>query len=314
MIKKILILVVSLISLSACSTIGVGNYSEDYMHSKYVNEHSKFIRVNGLKIHYRVEGPEDGEPVLLLHGLLDSLHVWDDWTESLKDKYRVYRMDLPGFGLSYLPEGYDFYDQEKFLPIAEDIIDAIGLEKFHVAGNSLGGYVSWKYAAKNPDRIKSMVLLDPVSYEQDMPFLLKLGSNRAVNPLTNYTFPSVFVRVGLNQLFGDPKRLTKQMRKRYVDMIMAKGNKRSFAYIMRVFAASATDSTLGDDIKKIKVPTMLIWGEKDSWVPVEFVDRWKKDVPGGVEAVIYPDAGHMPMLEIPQRSVRDFEAFISKYE
>ena len=82
---------------------------------KYANKESKFIEIDGMKVHYRDEGK--GIPVILLHGTAASLHTWDDWTSELKKSYRVIRLDLPAFGLTgpHPQRKYDIQTYVSFL-------------------------------------------------------------------------------------------------------------------------------------------------------------------------------------------------------
>jgi len=91
-----------------------------------------FLDIDDLSIHYCVEGPENGEPILLIHGLFSSLNTWDDWVIELSKTYRVIRFDLPGFGCSQLPENLSVYSLESKLlvTIVDHLLDHIGLKVF----------------------------------------------------------------------------------------------------------------------------------------------------------------------------------------
>lgn len=301
---------IMLLTVSGCATIGAGHYDEQKLRAKYINSESEVVEYNGLKIHYRKEGT--GEPVVLLHGVLSSLHTWDDWTEQLKEKYTVYRFDLPGFGFSELTGGTtvaDVYDEDTFVDTLEGVFLKLGLSKFHLAGNSLGGYIAWNYALDRPHQVKSLTVIDPASYYQEMPFLLSMSANPFVRPVSRRIVPKAIFNHGLNQVYANPDRIPDSVKQRYYDLLMRKGNKDAFIEVAGVMKRLARKEELGAEIKDIKSPTLVMWGAHDTWVPVHFASHWQEDIPES-RVIIYHDAGHVPMEEIPDKTVRDFMNFI----
>ena len=107
---------------------------------KYANEFSRFVAIDGMQVHYRIEGK--GMPILLVHGTGSSLHTWDDWTLKLKENYQVIRMDLPAFGLTG-PNKTGDYSIEKYTQFLEEFVAQLKLDSMILAGNSLGGNIAW---------------------------------------------------------------------------------------------------------------------------------------------------------------------------
>ncbi|HZX63804.1 MAG TPA: alpha/beta hydrolase, partial [Myxococcales bacterium] len=101
---------------------------------RYAGAASRFLDIGGLQVHYRDEG--DGPPLLLLHGTGSSLHTWDGWAGALRDRFRVIRMDLPGFGLTG-PNKDDDYRISSYVEFVEAFRKRLGLDTFALAGNSL---------------------------------------------------------------------------------------------------------------------------------------------------------------------------------
>lgn len=304
-----------LLPLAGCSTLGVGNYSAEYFAENYLYEDSKFITIDEEFIHYKVEGPEDGEAVVLLHGMLSSIHTWDDWTKELAKEYRVYRFDLPGFGFSKSTRQAEYYDPQKriYSHGMNTLLDQLGVESAHIVGNSLGGYASWNFAVDYPARVKSLTVVDAVSYPQDMPLLLKISAAPVLNTVSRLQVPGPLISMGAKQVYGDSSKLSKFHHKRYKDMMMYKGNRESLAVTAKILKENAQDETLGDRIKDITVPTLVMWGGKDTWTPTRMAKRWKEDLPSS-KVIIYPEAGHVPMEEIPEETLEDFLAFIQTVE
>src|SRR5512137_3047131 len=113
---------------------------------------SQFIAVRGMQVHVRDEGPRDDPvPIILLHGTGASLHTWDGWTRELARERRVIRFDLPGFGLTG-PSPDGVYTVESYVDTVLAVADKLGVQRFVLAGNSLGGYVAWATAVLHPPR------------------------------------------------------------------------------------------------------------------------------------------------------------------
>jgi len=140
--KQIFIAIVFV--LFAFSVLLISNIARDIpleeLKTEFKNKNSRFVEVDGTFVHYVDEG--DGIPIILLHGTGASLHTWDLWAERLKDKYRVLRITLPGFGLSG-PRSDKKYKIKDYVNLLESFVEKIGVKKFYLAGNSLGGSIAW---------------------------------------------------------------------------------------------------------------------------------------------------------------------------
>src|SRR4051794_40096983 len=145
--------------------------SSPALRRKYESEHSRYVKIDGTRVHYRIEG--DGPPLVLLHGVLASLQTWDGWVHELKPHYRMIRVDLPGFGLTG-PMASRNYTPEYSATFMDELRSKLGLERFHLAGNSLGGFLSWYYTTAYPARVDKLILIDPIAYPQKLPAVMKL--------------------------------------------------------------------------------------------------------------------------------------------
>ena len=102
--------------------------------------------------HVRDEGKADAMPLLLIHGSLGSLQMWDGWVAELKDRYRLISVDLPGHGLTGAwPRGE--YTIDAYADFIEVLADTLHLDRFAIAGHSMGGAVAWTFAATRPERV-----------------------------------------------------------------------------------------------------------------------------------------------------------------
>ena len=269
---------------------------------KYTNEHSKFINVDGLDVHYRDEGK--GEVLLLIHGTFSSLHTYDEWTNILKDHFRVIRLDLPGFGITG-PSIDNKYSIELFIEFILSFLNAIKIKKFHIAGNSLGGWMSWELALTCPDRIKKMVLLNSAGYINDrnypLPFVI------AQTPFLRNAFsfiPRAIVRRFLRQVFCDQTVITELMVNRYYDLIHREGNLDAFVKIANSYFIQNTHN-----LNKIHLPVLIMWGNKDRWISPNHAQYFHREIPKS-KLLIYENVGHVPMEEIPEKSALDVISFL----
>jgi pimeloyl-ACP methyl ester carboxylesterase len=280
------------------------------LRAKYETAESQYLEVDGTRIHYRMEG--DGPPLVLLHGVLAQLQTWDGWVERMKYRYRIFRMDLPGFGLTG-PMASGNYTPEYAVEMIEKVRVAMDEERFHLAGNSLGGFLSWYYAAHYPQHVDRLILIDPLSYPQRTPPVMHLALLPGIRNLASFWVPRPFVAEGVRQVYGDPSRYDSTTVDRYHQLLLREGNRASmlaFFEVGRKHFGRDTADGLWNDIRRIRARTLLMWGEKDRWISVRQVERWKRDLPD-IEVKTYPGAGHIPMEEIPEQTAADADAFLS---
>lgn len=301
------------LGLAACTSMGVSEIPLDQLAARYANEKSRYLELaDGVKLHYRDEG--QGPVVVLLHGVMASLHTWDGWASELTKHYRVIRIDLPGFGLTGPSRAIDYYDTPSMVALLDSLlVQLVAEEPVFLAGNSLGGYLSWNYALAHPDKVRGLIVVDPVSYPQQTPWIINLIGTPVIGTPGRWVVPRFVVDMNVREVYGDPARITPQTYDRYFELLLRPGNRDAMVDIFRVLKQRAQDPKLGDGIDRITVPTQVMWGAKDAWVPPEFAARWKQDLPAA-EVITYDDAGHIPMEEIPQRSVADAMRFMQSVQ
>ncbi len=243
---------------------------------------SRYVTLGGTRIHYCVDGR--GPTLLLLHGVMGSLHSWQGWVDQLAPHYRIIRLDLPGFGSSACLASDD-YSPEYALELIDQVCSHLHLEQLSIAGNSLGGFFAWYYAAHRPERVEKLVLLDPVGYPQKLPPLVSLMSLPLVGGLAGYLSPDKLLeRVLHARTPGAMVQVSRQL--------------------------ASFDGDLARHIPRVRCPTLLMWGQEDRWTPVELLDAWRRDLPCA-QVKVYPGVGHVPMEEIPELTALDAHAFLS---
>ena len=283
----------------------------DELKGQWAKPPSRFIEVNGMQVHLRDEGPhDDPAPIVLLHGTSASLHTWQGWAMALRDKRRVIRFDLPGFGLTG-PNRQNDYSTAADVLFVRAVMDKLGVHRFVLAGNSLGGLIAWTAAVRMPDRVERLILVDSAGYPpqslatpQEVPLGFRIARMAWLRPLTNYLLPRGVVETTLRQLYGDPAKVTADQVDLYSDMARREGNRDALA--LRIDQIRPADLSL---LKAIKAPTLILWGGRDRLLPPEMGRRFEDDIPGS-GLVVFDDLGHIPQEEDPKRTVAAVRRFL----
>ena len=278
--------------------------SMEYLITEYGGDNSKWTEVNGLEVHYRAEGK--GDTILLLHGSASSLHTWDGWAEELTKEYFVVRMDLPAFGLTGPRQDRD-YSIDGYVSFLKSFCEKLGLQKFHLAGNSLGGQIAWNYTLLYPGQVDKLILVDAAGYPSsatETALAFKIARNRILSPIMKYITPKSFVKKNLIQVYGDDSRISPALVNRYHDLTLRPGNRQAF-----IDRATTTYSDRSDSIPKINHETLILWGDQDTWTELAHAHRFDQDLTNS-RLIIYPSVGHVPMEEEPERTVSDVVKFL----
>ncbi len=273
--------------------------------AKYANEASRFIDIDGLLVHYRDEGT--GPTLILLHGILSSLHTWDGWVEELKDRFRLIRLDLPGYGLTGPNQDHD-YRLSSYGVFLSKFLEKLGLEKFHIAGNSLGGEIAWQFALAHPDKIDKLILIDALGYRPDkIPRLIRDVQTPVIKDAFKFMTPRFLVRDIIRQVYGNKGKVTPKLVERYRELSMREGNREAF-----VVRANTPWETNYHMIKGIRNPTLILWGAEDIWMHPDHAEHFFNDIENA-ELIVYEDVGHMPMEEIPEQTAEDAVPFLLEH-
>ena len=270
---------------------------------KYANEHSRFLVMENSLVHYRVEGK--GFPLFLLHGAFSSLHTYDEWTVQLSKYYQVIRVDLPGFGLSGSRADHD-YSMKGYLRFIDAFLDRIQVKQCHMVGSSLGGWLTWEYVLRNPKRVKNLILIGSAGFleNKNVPLPFKMARTPFLNKVIKYAVKRNILEQFVRQVYSDQSKVTEALVERYYDLFSREGNPEAFLALAN---GKYKDNTR--NLKKIKSPTLILWGEEDAWLPLENAYKFQDGIPKS-KLIIYEHVGHIPMEEIPQISAKDARAFL----
>ncbi len=253
-------------------------------------------------VHYRDRGA--GPTLLLLHGLASSLHTWEGWVAELGDDFRLVRLDLPGFGLTG-PFSHRDYRCRRYLELLDAFLDQLGIDSCAIAGNSMGGFLAWRYALHRPARVDRLVLIDAAGYP-DMPVgsTMRIAQTPVLKNLVTSFMPRFLFARALREAYADDSLITPDLVDRHFRLSLRAGNRRAL-----VDRLAVDEDPRAEKIPEVRQPTLVIWGEEDNWIPARFGHRFHADLPRS-ELMLYPGVGHVPMEEAPARTARDARAFL----
>ncbi len=249
--------------------------------------------------------------MVLIHGTSSSLHTWDVCTETWKKKHRIVRFDIPAFGLTGPNKEHD-YSSKRYVDFVNNILNKLKINKCYLAGNSLGGGIAWEYAYAHPQRVEKLIILDATGYiykigKGGLGFRLTafLGKIPIVKTSLNYITPYNIVKKSVEGVYYDKTKIKLEIIDRYMDFTLRDGNRK--ALVERLIIPNEDGSSR---IKKVKTPTLIIWGEYDDLIPIECAYKFQKDLPNN-QLVIIKNSGHIPMEENPEEVIPLIENFIS---
>jgi pimeloyl-ACP methyl ester carboxylesterase len=291
LIKSMSLSAILLISTVLLALAAYGLWAPDLgvaeLQKRYSSTSNNVVNVGGIRIHYKDTGPQDAPVLLFLHGFGSSLQTWDVWAGSLEQKYRVIRLDLPGFGLTG-PSPSNDYSEFNDVNTLTQFVDKLGVSELSVIGHSMGGKIAWTFAAAHPDRVKALVLMAPDGFPQPEAIGTKPYAMPAIMGLMKYCLPRYFVRKSIEPAFADESALDDKMVSRYHDMLRAPG--------VRAAILERGNQTIYTDpvprLKKIKAPTLLLWGEEDKMIPSSNATSYA-GVLAQSQTVFIPKLGHL---------------------
>lgn len=275
---------------------------------KWAPPPSQFISAAGMQVHVRDEGPrDDPNPVVLLHGTGASLHTWDGWVRELSRDRRVVRFDLPGFGLTG-PSPDGVYTIERYAEFVLAVADALGLDRFVLAGNSLGGYVAWATAVLHPSRVSALVLVDAAGFKyqsQSVPLAFRIARTPVLGRVFRDVLPRSVIEDSLRDVYGDPSRVTPELVDRYFDLATREGNRAALVARFEQTQPGYLAGRLGE----IRVPTLVLWGGRDRLIPPASGERFEREIAGS-RLIVFDQLGHVPQEEDPQATVIAVREFV----
>ena len=255
---------------------------------------------NTLNINFAEQGDSSPVPLMLLHGYADSWHSFELMLPYLPESIHTFALTQRGHGESSRPA--TGYSVEILAADLSDFMDKLNLEKAVVAGGSSGGITARRFAIDHPDRTSGLVLLGSPLSLRDKPGVLELW-NSTISKLTDTIDPN-FVREFAESTFWQA------IPQEFMDNVI-KENLKVPAHVWKSTLKGLIEDNTSSQLYKIKCPTLLIWGDKDTIVSRSDQEAIENAISSS-QLIIYSGAGHALYCEEPARIASDISAFITK--
>ncbi|KUR70792.1 hydrolase [Novosphingobium fuchskuhlense] len=265
----------------------------------------EYLHVRGQRMRVLDSGQRGAPALILLHGFGSSLDTWEPWAKALSARYRVVRLDLPGFGLTGPDTTCDYSDARTLL-VLEGLMNRLGIARATLIGNSLGGRFAWEFAARYPLRVDKLVLISPDGFASPGFDYGKAPEVPFVMNLMPWVGARALIRDNLAPAWAHPEALPDSVVDRYRDMLLAPGVRR--AILDRTRQTILVDPALR--LRSITAPTLILWGEEDQMIPVRNAEDYLRLMPHA-RLVRLPGMGHVPFEESPAGSLPPLARFLA---
>lgn len=305
--KKISLLFI----IFACLTLGVGPFAVPVpkleglaSEQEFVDADSKYIDINGVNIHYKEAG--EGETAfILLHPFGGSTFSWREVMDDFAARGHVIAYDRPAFGLTERPMPEDWesnpYGMKANVEILRGLLDAFGIEKATLVGNSAGGGVVVAFALEYPDRVQDLILVDPGvggGYGPQFPVwalpLMRLPQVRHLGPLMVRDYQESLPRT-IEREWYDLTKLTDEIRQEHLSLLKIKNWDRAFYEL--TFAPAYPE--LRPLLPQLAVPVLIVAGQEDRLIRAWYFEAIATEIPNA-QLKLIPACGHVPQEECPE--------------
>jgi pimeloyl-ACP methyl ester carboxylesterase len=272
--------------------------------ARWATPPSQFVAAAGLRVHVRERG--SGPALVLLHGMGSSLFTREGWARELATDRRVIALDLPGHGLTG-PRPDDRYSPGDMAEVVDAVVSALGVTRFSLAGNSMGGQVAIAYTLAHPERVDRLILVDPyvLPREEPLPFAFRLFAMPVVGDIVTHVTPRFVIEKSLHDVYGDPAKVTEENIDRTYDLVLREGNRRA----VHIRLAMPQDAALPTHLGELHLPVLIMWGSRDTWILPKYGARLR-DAIAGAKLVMLDGLGHVPMEEDPVTTAKLAREFL----
>lgn len=263
----------------------------------------KYIEINGEKIAYREAGNENSDVLVLIHGFLGSSYDFSRIIPSLAERYHIIAPDLIGFGFSTKNESLN-YSKESLSDFVYLALKELDIKEFNLLGHSMGGEVALNLVLNHPESVNKLILIDSGGYiqnERSIPSNEFIGSLYLRVAFQNYFLQrSVFKLAFYNQNAVDISDF-----KPAYSLVYNIPSKTLYK-----FNKDDDGGSIEEKIKSVKTPTLIIWGDKDELIDVDYAKRFNKELVNS-QLIIIRDTGHIPYIEKQEAFFKALFEFIN---
>ena len=278
------------------------------------------IVADGLRIRAIEERPsvERDDPVLMIHGLGGWAENWSEILPAVAATgRRAIAFDLPGFGGSERPRRNTYFHPERpfYAPFVFSVLDALGIERAHVAGHSLGGAIAFTAAVWRPERVRSLTLVAPGGLARSLILELRMLTLPAMDILARLRRSPAITRQVLYSCFHDPARCPEEV----FDQALRYGAPSAPEMVRALRSAVSFWSGVRDDVRlpwiaraeRYRGPALVVWGEQDRIIPASFAEEARRITPDA-EIRTIPSCGHLVMVERPSEMLDVLLPFLDR--
>ncbi len=263
---------------------------------------TKVVKVDFMNMSIYANNEPKRESVLLLHGYSADKDVWVRFSQYLTGKYNVIIPDMAGHGETGYSKSWDFSGPAQAERLKQ-LLDAQNIEKVHVIGNSMGGFIATHFTKMYPERVTSLAVMDPSGIDTPQQSPVEKLINGGMNPFIMHTradFDAFYPTTMAKPPFV-PDFILEAISEKYISRKDE---------LMNIFKHIHHKDMIEGILSEIQAPTFLMWGEADQIIDVSGTMVWHASIPG-LKVKTWPGVGHMPMVEIPEQSASEYQAFLT---
>lgn len=273
----------------------------DLIKKSGTNIETNNIKIGGYNIHYITAG--QGPPLLLVHGANIGWGQWYLNVKQFSDNFKVFAIDLPGSGLSTKVDESDMNFDKVFVQVTSEFINKMNIAPVNFVGHSFGGWIGKKIASKSNEQINKLVLVNTPGFGNYAPFKFKLTS---ISPIMSLLKKTKFkpsrknTQNFLESAVEKPESIKEELVEYVYTSSEIPGSHTPISLVSKSvsLAGLKKEYLTTDFLDKIKCPTLIIWGEKDSSLPISLAKKGNKLLPNS-RLHIHSNVGHVPNIENP---------------
>lgn len=268
---------------------------------------AKYVQIDGVSLRYDQQGL--GRSLVLLHGLPTYSHLWRNIVPGLTYGNTIYSLDLMGFGLSEKPQNVS-YSIETYVTQLTKFLDNFHLENVILVGHDIGAPIAALYTIRNPGKVRKLILMNAPLYSAAPSLDVRLLRTKLIGEMfTGDWFLKRFFRNGvLNQTIMNDSLIDAYLKPYHDDP----GARAALLKCVREFELRPVlEKEITPNLGKIQVPTLILWGDGDPYVPLDFGKKLKDDIPNSTLQVVLR-TGHFEIEERPEDVRAQLKEFIDK--
>ncbi|HLY40081.1 MAG TPA: alpha/beta hydrolase [Terracidiphilus sp.] len=259
--------------------------------------HSRFTTVNGIRVHYYVMGPKDGPPVVLVHGLGGRAEDWRNLAPYLKKAgYRIYVPDLPGYGQSERPGDFSYSIPDE-AEVVVGFFDKLDLQRVDLIGWSMGGWIVQWVAARHPERVKKLMVLDSAGIRARPTWNTALFTPTTADELARLD----------DLLMPNPPHLPA-----FIARDVLRVSREHAWVIQKALRSMLTGDDVTDTmLPEMKMPILIVWGSEDHITPLSEGNEMKRLAPHA-ELDVIGGCGHLAPVQCSREIAPAMVGFLNR--